>query len=287
MTCRVDTSSLFAGACVVSLYAGHGVLGSAVPSTGTHGPSPVYNDLSLPADANKEYRWRITVPPASGTFTPFENGSYSFAPTGDGTYTFTYLLTEDGADLAPVVGTITVGAADTTLPTLTGTISITGLTSTGYIATWPAGSDNVAVTSYERSLDGGSTWVDVGNVTTLNVTGRTPSTTDPVRVRAKDAAGNVSTPALSTSVNLLPLASVTTDPVKDYSGAVLANTNIPRLTFVRISDGASVLTLTNQVTNGGGVLSVANAALAAGVAYLVIPYSSDGTSRGAKAYTAA
>lgn len=96
---------------------------------------------------------------------------------------------------------------DTTPPTLTGSIDITGLTSTGYVATWPAGADNVAVVSYERSLDGGSSWVDVGNVLTVTITGRTPNTTDLFRVRAKDSAGNTSTPVLGVSVNLPPASS--------------------------------------------------------------------------------
>ena len=71
--------------------------------------------------------------------------------------------------------------------------------------------DNIAVTSYERSLDGGTNWVDVGNVLTVNISGRVQNTTDQVRVRAKDAAGNVSTPALSTAVTL-PAGADTTLP---------------------------------------------------------------------------
>lgn len=98
----------------------------------------------------------------------------------------------------------TLSTPDTTPPTLTGSITITGLTSTSYTATWPAGSDNVAVVAYERSLDGGSSWVDVGDVLTVDVTGRAPNTTDLLRVRAKDSAGNVSAPVLGVSVNLPP-----------------------------------------------------------------------------------
>lgn len=91
---------------------------------------------------------------------------------------------------------------DTTVPTLTGAITLSALTPTSYTLTHAAGADNVAVTSYELSLDGGTTWADVGNVLTNNVTGRTPGATDQVRYRSKDAAGNVSTPALSLAVTL-------------------------------------------------------------------------------------
>jgi hypothetical protein len=95
--------------------------------------------------------------------------------------------------------TITVVApgGDATPPTQSGGISIGSVTSSSIQMSWPAGSDNVAVTSYEVSSNGGSSYTDVGNVLTYTFTGLTPSTSYPLRVRAKDAAGNVSTPALA------------------------------------------------------------------------------------------
>lgn len=113
MSCRVDTAPLLAGACVVSLYAGHGVRGDQVPSTGTHGPSPIYNDLALPADAAKEYRWGIVTPPAVGTLVVYEDGSYAYTPPGgtvDLTATYTYRLWQDGADLGTATESIVIGA---------------------------------------------------------------------------------------------------------------------------------------------------------------------------------
>lgn len=113
MACRVDTAPLLSGACVVSAYTGHGVPGSAVPSTGTHGPSPIYNDLSLPADAAKEYRWAIVTPPASGSLVIYEDGSYAFTAPGSGSYGYTYRLWEDGADKGTAAVSITVAAVVT------------------------------------------------------------------------------------------------------------------------------------------------------------------------------
>ena len=115
MSCRVDVSPLLhdgcfvlspggdcivsvTGSCVVSAYAGHGVRGDAVPSTGAHGPSPIYNDLSLPADASKEYRWGLVTPPASGALKMYENGSFEYTPSGSGPASFTYRLWEEGID---------------------------------------------------------------------------------------------------------------------------------------------------------------------------------------------
>ncbi len=98
--------------------------------------------------------------------------------------------------------TANAGSGDTTVPTLTGAITVTAITATGYNYSHPAGSDNVGVASYERSVDGGATWSDVGNVLSGSVSGRTPGSVDPLRIRAKDANGNVSTPALAASVPL-------------------------------------------------------------------------------------
>ena len=145
MSCRVDTAPLIASSCVVSLYAGHGVRGDAVPSTGTHGPSPVYNDLVLPADAAKEYRWAITAPPASGTLTVYEDCSYSYAPPGgttDLTVTYTYRLWQDGLDMGTAVETIVIGAGSIVIPPPAVSVisrPTSDVLSTGWTAT-PSGS---------------------------------------------------------------------------------------------------------------------------------------------------
>lgn len=103
--------------------------------------------------------------------------------------------------------TLTLGltvspSGDVTVPTLTSAITVTAITPTGYSYSHAAGADNVLVTTYERSLDGGATWADDGNVLSGTVSGRTPGSVDALRIRAKDAAGNVSTPALAVSVPL-------------------------------------------------------------------------------------
>jgi len=91
---------------------------------------------------------------------------------------------------------------DIQAPTLTGAITVTDISQTGYALAWPAGTDNEVVAGYEVSVDGGTTWQDNAKKTTCTVSGRTPGMADAVRVRAKDAAGNVSTPALATTVQL-------------------------------------------------------------------------------------
>ena len=89
---------------------GLGVLGSSVPSTGTAGPSFLYNDLSLPADNNVEVRAFIASPPTAGTFFAFEDGGFTFIGAADGTYTFLYRLYGNGVDLGTALVTMNIGA---------------------------------------------------------------------------------------------------------------------------------------------------------------------------------
>lgn len=146
------------------------------------------------------------------------------------TYTVYFGQEDSALNRSGVVRTfeITTSAApDTELPVLTGSITVTSITSTGYYLSWPTGTDNTGVAGYEYSLNGGASWADNGNVTTKSITGRAPESTDQVRVRAYDAAGNKSTPPLSTSVTLLAGPDVTspllTDPTAYASGPTTAS----------------------------------------------------------------
>jgi hypothetical protein len=108
MSLRIDTAELIAGAYVVG-ETGLGVLGSAIPSDGLDGASFLYNDLSLPADADKEIRGLILTPPGSGTFYAWEDGSFTLVGAADGVHTFDYRLFVDGVDMGTATITVTVG----------------------------------------------------------------------------------------------------------------------------------------------------------------------------------
>ena len=111
MSIRVDTSSLIPGA-IVCGNRGLGVLGSAIPSDGDNGAGYAYNDLTLPADANKEIRGEILTVPSSGSFFAYEDTSFELDGAADGTYTFSYRLYADGADLGTATATIVVGVVN-------------------------------------------------------------------------------------------------------------------------------------------------------------------------------
>ena len=108
MSLRIDTTELISGAYVIG-ETGLGVLGSAIPSTGEHGASFLYNDLTLPDDAGKEIRGLIVTPPSAGVFYAWEDGSFSLVGAPDGTYTFTYRLFVDGVDLGTADAAIFIG----------------------------------------------------------------------------------------------------------------------------------------------------------------------------------
>lgn len=125
MSLRIDATELISGAYVIG-ETGLGVLGSAIPSTGEHGASYLYNDLSLPADNDKEIRGLIVTPPSDGTFYAWEDGSFSLVGAPDGVYSFTYRLFVDGVDLGTAEATIDIGTEG-----LHGTAVMSGITASG------------------------------------------------------------------------------------------------------------------------------------------------------------
>ena len=181
----------------------------------------------------------------------------------------------------------TAATGDAAAPTMNGTLAVSAITTNSYTLTWVAASDNVAVTGYELSLDGGATYsTNLGNVLTTNVTGRTAGTTDQVRVRAYDAAGNKAS-ALGTAVTLVSVTATTSWVLKNNTGTLLASTTVPKVKFLRLSDMAPVLDLTNQNSAAGtAVVSVANAALVAGTDYLVVCSDATGANAGIEKVTA-
>lgn len=110
---RVDNLPLISGQFVVSQYTGNGVKGSDVPMTGESGGSVLANDISLPADADKELRAVVTTWPTNGELEFMENGSFVYAGTSD---TFQYQLYVDGVAVGQSA-TVTLTVGTTTPPT--------------------------------------------------------------------------------------------------------------------------------------------------------------------------
>ncbi len=131
MTWRAETSSLIPGRWVAG-DRGLGVLGSAVPSEGADGPSILYNDLSLPADASKEVRALVLTWPHAGTLFVYEDGGFEFTGAPDGSYNFTYRLIVDGvtigtAEVSMIIGTPSIVPASAGAGVVTVTVRMSSI----------------------------------------------------------------------------------------------------------------------------------------------------------------
>ena len=73
----------------------------------------MYNDWET-GDDNKEFRALLVTPPSSGVLVMDEDGSFTFSPVVDGTFTFDYRLYVDGVDRGVATSTFYVGALTAT-----------------------------------------------------------------------------------------------------------------------------------------------------------------------------
>jgi chitodextrinase len=89
---------------------------------------------------------------------------------------------------------ISVTTLDTLPPSAPGVPTFSSISCCTATANWTPATDNVAVTSYDYQVNGGG-WSSIGNVLGVNLTGLSSNTSYTVNVRARDAAGNMSTPS--------------------------------------------------------------------------------------------
>ncbi len=105
---------------------------------------------------------------------------------------------------------------------------------------------------------------------------------------ASSLTGNATLAAIIASGSLGVAPGVVLVPeLRNWGGSLQAGVTIPVVTVCRLDTGAQVLTLTNQVTSGAGNLTITNASLSAGVAYMVIGWSAAGSQRFAAPIVAA
>lgn len=184
----------------------------------------------------------------------------------------------DGSDywvaVSQAANATPVSVPDTTAPVMAGTLASSNVNNTGFTLTWSAATDNVAVSGYEYSTDGGTTYASVGNVLTKAITGLNPSTQYQTRVRAYDAAGNKATP--------LALA-VTTAAAADTNAPVmqgtLATSNVTSSSFTMswsaATDNVGVTGYEASINGGttyndiGNVLTITETGLAASTTYQI------------------
>lgn len=111
MTWLSDSTELVPGGWLSSAYAGHGILGADVPTSGLHGASAIYNDLvDMPADLTVELRLYLElVPPGLTSFAMGEDGAITAEAPVAGTYVGTGRLYAAGVDRGTAAITLIFG----------------------------------------------------------------------------------------------------------------------------------------------------------------------------------
>ena len=113
----------------------------------------------------------------------------------------------------------TPSGADTEAPTAPTSLAASNVTQTTADLSWSASSDNVGVTGYD--VYQGSTNLGTVTGTSANITGLTAATSYSFSVRAKDAAGNVS--SSSNTVNITTLSGADTESPTVPTSLVASN----------------------------------------------------------------
>jgi chitodextrinase len=146
-----------------------------------------------------------------------------------------------------VVNVTTLTPPDTTPPTAPTNLTASNTTQTTTTLTWTASTDNVGVTGYD--VYQGATLLGTVTSTTANITGLTAATAYTFSVRAKDAAGNISSASNTVNVTTLP----NTVTYCSSQGNSTADEKIGRVVFGTINNpstgSAGYENFTNLSTN--------------------------------------
>ncbi|MBL6444978.1 M4 family metallopeptidase [Fulvivirga sp. 29W222] len=183
--------------------------GSTVASGGTYDSQPkgstIIETFNLVAG---DYTFTINDAYGDGICCSYGNGSYTLTDNGAGA-----TIASGGSFGSSESVNICVegGAVDTQAPTAPGSLAASNISVSGATLSWSASSDNVGVTEYDVYLGGTLQGTTVG--TSYNLTGLLAATSYTASVRAKDAAGNISSASsvsFTTSEDTTPVEYCTT-----------------------------------------------------------------------------
>src|SRR5437870_2862242 len=219
-------------------------------------------------------KWRLTA--NGNTLDVFRNGVFQFTYTTDGSYAtgdvgieaFTPNFTFMGWEGGDPAG----GTPDTTPPTAPSNLTATAASSSQINLAWTASTDDVGVAGYlvERCQGSGCTgFAQVATVagTTYNDTGLVAATSYSYRVRATDAAGNLSGYSITASATTLAGAPTTPPTAPSNLTATAASSSQINLAWTASTDDVGVAGYLVERCQGRGCTGFAQVATVAGTTY--------------------
>ncbi len=112
MTWRSNTDIVTESQWTTSKWGGLGVPTSDIPSTGDSGAGYLYNDIAAQSGvATDEWSGVILTSPSSGTFTTYEDSSFSLVGASDGVHTAIYQGKKNGVVYGEYTITMTIGSS--------------------------------------------------------------------------------------------------------------------------------------------------------------------------------
>ncbi len=243
------TASLWAGSWIMQMVAFRAALGGPVDTQAPTAPSGLLATAASGTQINLS--WTASTDNVGVTSYLIErcqgSGCTTFAQVGTATgttfgntgltsgasYSYRVRATDAAGNFSSYSNTASATTPDTQAPTVPGGIGALATSTSQIAVTWTASTDNVAVTGYrvERCQGAGcTTFVQVGTPTTpgFNDSGLSANTSYSYRVRATDAAGNLS--------GYSAVASATTQATPDTQApTVPANVNAAAVSSSQIS----------------------------------------------------
>jgi chitodextrinase len=204
--------------------------------------------------------------------------SKSFAGLSTATTYSLQVRARDGANNVGPASSSSFTTLDNVAPSAPGVPAFSTITASSAIATWAAASDNVAVTGYEYSLNGGA-WTSNGTGLSLNLTGLNSATSYTLQVRAKDAGNNYGS-ASSNSFSTADIGAPTSPGTPSFSSITATSATA---SWTAATDNVAVIGYDYAVNGGtwtsnGTALSVNLTGLTSGASYTVQVRARDGAS---------
>jgi hypothetical protein len=168
--------------------------------------------FDLPAGTTISSSWD-SVRTVTGNHYSFADAGWNAAVPVGGSASFGFVAAGSGDPSNCTVNGVACGGGaapgpDAQAPTVPGGLRVAGSTASSISVSWTASADNVGVTGYEVQRDNATTLTTTS--TSLTDSGLAANSTHTYRVRARDAAGNLS--AFSATVSGTATGTTTTPP---------------------------------------------------------------------------